>query len=112
MGTFPIDHIVPRSDGGKHDPENLALACQHCNQTKADNSTGLDPVTGATVGLFHPRLQDWERHFEWSVELLGVLIGRTPVGRATIATLQLNEAAALGVRRVLMEVGLFDPVTV
>jgi len=33
-----IDHIVPRSHGGKDTWENLATACQHCN-TKKGNHT-------------------------------------------------------------------------
>ena len=31
-----IDHIIPKSRGGKEHLENLCLACQACNQTKAN----------------------------------------------------------------------------
>ncbi|MET0387247.1 MAG: HNH endonuclease [Polyangiales bacterium] len=29
-----LEHIVPRHHGGSDDPENLAVACQRCNQGK------------------------------------------------------------------------------
>lgn len=31
-----IDHILPRSRGGKHEWENVVLACKACNGKKAD----------------------------------------------------------------------------
>lgn len=31
-----IDHIVPLSRGGTHDPHNFAVSCPHCNQSKSD----------------------------------------------------------------------------
>lgn len=31
---FSIEHIVPRSRGGKTNMDNLALACQGCNNHK------------------------------------------------------------------------------
>jgi hypothetical protein len=30
VATFPIDHPVPRSSGGRTEPDNLALAWPHC----------------------------------------------------------------------------------
>jgi hypothetical protein len=35
-GPFEIDHIHPRSKGGKNDPENLIVACRPCNRAKRD----------------------------------------------------------------------------
>lgn len=29
-----LDHVVPRSKGGSHFPENLACACRSCNSSK------------------------------------------------------------------------------
>lgn len=29
-----LEHIVPKNHGGKDEPENLAVACQRCNQGK------------------------------------------------------------------------------
>ena len=31
-----IDHIVPRSRGGRHEWENVVAACRRCNTTKRD----------------------------------------------------------------------------
>lgn len=32
------DHIIPKSKGGTHDPENIVIACQKCNHLKANKS--------------------------------------------------------------------------
>jgi len=34
-GKRQVDHIIPISKGGAHTPSNLAVACEHCNETKA-----------------------------------------------------------------------------
>ncbi|MEZ5205012.1 MAG: HNH endonuclease [Acidimicrobiales bacterium] len=31
-----VDHVVPRSRGGRHDWDNVVLACQPCNSRKGD----------------------------------------------------------------------------
>lgn len=33
-----LDHIMPRSRGGRSDPENLCAACPPCNQRKGDRT--------------------------------------------------------------------------
>jgi 5-methylcytosine-specific restriction endonuclease McrA len=33
-----VDHIVPRSRGGRHEWENVVAACSRCNRVKADRS--------------------------------------------------------------------------
>lgn len=35
--SIDIDHIVPKSKGGKNNPENLQCLCIHCNRSKKDN---------------------------------------------------------------------------
>ena len=35
---FTIDHLVPRSKGGRNIPENLVLACNWCNNKRGDKS--------------------------------------------------------------------------
>ena len=104
--TFHVDHIVPRTTGGQTIEENLALACVSCSLRKEARRSGLDPLTKRNVALFHPRLQLWSDHFEWN----GVTVeGRTPTGRATIATLNLNRAIILAIREEEIERGRHPP---
>lgn len=86
---FHIEHIIPKQHGGTHDLSNLALACHHCNLHKGPNLAGIDPDTGQMVRLFNPRTERWAAHFEKQGELI---IGRTPIGRATIRVLAMNAA--------------------
>jgi 5-methylcytosine-specific restriction endonuclease McrA len=58
-----IDHIQPVSRGGKTISENLALACQTCNNYKYTKTEAPDPVTNQAVSLFHPRQMIWQDHF-------------------------------------------------
>lgn len=87
--TFHLEHIVPRSKGGPNTFENFALACFFCNNGKSAHTTGHDHVTGAETALFNPRTDDWDEHFEWSKTFAKVL-GKTPVGRATVERLKMN----------------------
>jgi hypothetical protein len=52
---FTIDHVIPLSQGGSDDADNLALACFHCNRRKAGRVAGVDPATGEGAALFDPR---------------------------------------------------------
>lgn len=52
---FTIDHIVPLTQGGTDEVDNLALACFHCNRRKSDRLMGIDPDSRQDVALFHPR---------------------------------------------------------
>lgn len=101
---FHVEHIIPRQHDGGDEPENLALACFHCNQHKGSNLTGIDPDTGQIVRLFHPRRDRWEDHFE----LRGATVsGLTDIGRATVRVLKMNAARRLELRTVLLRtVGL------
>jgi 5-methylcytosine-specific restriction endonuclease McrA len=95
LATFHIEHIVARKHGGSDDPSNLALACYHCNLHKGTNLTGIDPISGAIVPLFHPRQQAWHEHFA----IQGLLIvGLTPTGRATVRVLMMNAVGRLQLR--------------
>jgi 5-methylcytosine-specific restriction endonuclease McrA len=38
-----VDHIIPRSLGGTHDPDNLQLSHLYCNQVKSDRWAGDRP---------------------------------------------------------------------
>ncbi len=52
--TFHVEHVVPRTKGGKSLLTNLALACPACNLHKADRTTAIDPASGTSVPMFHP----------------------------------------------------------
>lgn len=107
VATFPIDHIVPRSAGGETTPDNLALACPHCNGRKWVRTQANDPLTGELVELFSPRTENWDDHFRWSETEPVILEGKTPRGRATIALLELNHRKLVETRELLLELGLF-----
>jgi hypothetical protein len=107
IGRFPIDHIIPRTKGGKTVIANLAFSCHRCNARKWMHTDGLDPETNETAALFHPREQVWEGHFAWSRESSGILSGKTECGRATIVRLQLNHADLVELRALLAVLGLF-----
>ena len=50
----------------------------------------FDPRTGKRIRLFNPRMDDWSEHFRWSRDWKRI-IGRTPMGRATVAALNMND---------------------
>ena len=94
-----VDHIVAVQHGGGTVPENLALACVHCNRHKGPNVAGIDQSTGELVRLFHPRVDNWREHFRWDG---AELIGRTPIGKVTIQLLRINETDFRSMRASLM----------
>lgn len=108
---FTVDHILPRSQGGTDDIENLAFACIGCNGRKFTAVRELDPVTGVVVPLFNPRMDKWPEHFAWNADF-SMLIGLTPVGRATIERLQLNREGVINLRLVLSRVDRHPPLHV
>jgi len=94
-----IDHIIPRSMGGNSDRANLAASCYRCNEFKGARTDGVDPQTEARVTLFHPRQQLWTEHFAWTEE--GTIIaGLTPIGRATVNVLKLNNEYVVESRKI------------
>lgn len=108
MSPFAVDHITPRSRGGKTVQNNLALVCQGCNGAKYNKITASDPVTNLAVPLFHPRQQRWRDHFAWD-QSCTYMVGLTPTGRATIVALQLNRPELINLRSVLYTIGEHPP---
>jgi len=99
-----VDHVIPVQHGGLTEFENLAYACAHCNRYKGPNLSGRDPETRKIVTLFNPRTDRWASHFT----LDGALFrGRTPCGRATVATFQINHPLRVTLREHLIEAGFF-----
>jgi hypothetical protein len=105
---FSIEHIMPRSQGGTDNSNNLALACQGCNNRKYTHIKGRDPINGELVTLYHPRNQLWEAHFVWNEDFV-IVVGLTPTGRATIERLQLNREGVVNLRRVLRAINQHPP---
>ena len=103
---FEIDHIVARKHAGKTTPANLALSCAYDNAYKGANIAGIDPRTGRLTKLFHPRRHKWQRHFRWDGP---ILVGRTPIGRATVAVLVINHPLRVEQRQELIGAGMFPP---
>lgn len=93
---------------GKTVLDNLALACFGCNSHKATKVAGLDPQSGSTFPLFHPRQQRWSDHFTWNNKFTQV-VGLTPTGRVTVLALHLNRAELVNLRQILHKVGLHPP---
>lgn len=106
--SFSVEHILPRAKGGSSDLQNLALACQGCNNHKFTKTEGLDSVTEQLVPLFHPREQRWRDHFAWHEDYT-IVLGITSTGRATVDELHLNRSGLLNLRRVLFASGEHPP---
>jgi len=105
---FSIEHLIPLSLGGTSDEDNLWLSCPACNWYKSNKTHGRDIETETTVPLFNPREQVWREHFAWSLNGIRI-IGKTPIGRATIDALKLNNELALAARRLWVAAGKFPP---
>jgi HNH endonuclease len=99
-----IDHIRARKHRGSSALENLALACAPCNARKGSNAAGYDPEGGDLTPLFNPRHDCWTDHFSWDGP---VLKGKTPVARATIDVLGINEPDRVEHRRMLLSLRLY-----
>jgi hypothetical protein len=101
---FEIDHITAKKHGGATRATNLCLACFADNNHKGPNIAGLDPRTRKLTPLFNPRRHKWHRHFRWDGP---VLVGLTPVGRTTIAVLEINLDYRIAFRQGLIEESVF-----
>jgi hypothetical protein len=99
---FQLDHIVARKHEGRTSLANLAYACLACNSYKGPNIAGIDPSSGTLQPLFVPRRDAWDDHFEWHGPRL---VGKTPVGRATIVVLRINLPERLQHRLELLQAG-------
>ena len=99
---FQTDHVIVLKHGGATESGNLALACFYCNSHKGPCIAGVDLESQEIVRLFHPRRDSWPQHFRW---VGPALEARTPIGRATIAVLRINDIEAIAVRTALLEEG-------
>lgn len=108
MQAFSVEHIAPRSREGETVMDNLALACQGCNNHKYQKIEGRDPLSGEVVPLFHPRRQRWRDHFAWNGDRT-LIVGLTAEGRATVEELRLNRPGLVNLRRILFDAGEHPP---
>lgn len=104
--AFHMDHVIPQVAGGPSIAANLALACIHCSLRKGARRTAADPKTGKIVPLFNPRLDSWNMHFHWENVMM---IGKTAVGPATVAILQLNSPEHVVIRGFESRLGRHPP---
>lgn len=102
---FHVEHVIARQHGGSDATTNLALACHHCNHHKGTNLSGIDPRTAGIVPLFHPRRQNWRRHFRLSGARI---VGRTACGRATVFVLAMNARDRRELRMEMIADGVFE----
>ena len=103
-----IEHITPRSQNGSDDAENLAASCYRCNEFKGAKTEAPDPDSQQLVPIFNARTQAWDDHFVW--ENGGThIIGITPIGRATVITLRMNNDNIIMARSIWMECAWHPP---
>jgi len=103
---FAIDHIIALKHRGSSRASNLCIACFACNNHKGLCIAGRDDVTKKLVPLFHPRRHKWHWHFRWDGPNL---LGLTPMGRVTIAVLEINRDYRIAFRQGLIDEGVFPP---
>jgi hypothetical protein len=98
-----VDHIKPLKHHGASALNNLAWACALCNSFKSSNVAGYDPTTGQLTRLYNPRIDGWAQNFRWDGP---ELTGTSPIGRATLDVLRINEAARVRHRQLLLIEGV------
>lgn len=103
-----MEHILPRSQGGSDDRQNLAASCYRCNEFKGAKTDAIDPETGQLVPLFNPRTQVWSNHFAWAHGGTHI-IGITATGRTTVIALRLNNDNLVEARSLWIEFGWHPP---
>ncbi len=101
---FEIDHIRSQKHRGPTIASNLALSCFRCNSFKGSDISSVDVVTRKLTPRFNPRRHKWATHFRWED---AYLIGRTPIGRVTVALLHINDELRVELREELIAEGLF-----
>ena len=109
--TFHVEHVVPRSQGGKTNLANLALSCPGCNLAKAERTTGIDEQ-GNSLPLFDPRayqpwLLGWHLHFILD-RRTGLILPRSSISEVTIRTLDVNSPRRLFARKLQIRSGLIS----
>lgn len=105
---FSVEHIVPIVKEGSNEMDNLAFACQGCNNFKYTLTEAIDPITGQLAPIYNPRKDAWKEHFKWNDDFTEML-GISPTGRATISKLKLNREGVVNQRKLLKNWNLHPP---
>jgi hypothetical protein len=105
LATYQVDHIIAEKHGGATTLENLALSCPLCNQAKGSDIASIDPDTGDTVRLYHPRTDNWIDHFHLE-NSSGAILPLTAIGRVTVQLLRINRLGSLPTRQILAQAGI------
>lgn len=105
ISGFSIEHVIPLSKDGPTTIDNLAFACQQCNNHKYNAIKAMDLVTEKMFPIFNPRQEDWSKHFAWDYQHIRI-VGLTGTGRATVERLNLNRSNLKNLRALLAENGL------
>lgn len=93
---FAVDRILSEQHGGEYTQENSALACHYCNRKKGPNIASVEPGTTTPIlPLFNPRTDSWNDHFKFQGAMI---VGRTPIGRATVSLLDMNNQKNIELR--------------
>lgn len=103
-----IEHILAQAAGGTDEEENLWLACRACNSFKHAKTHGFDHETNQEAGLFNPRTQNWQEHFEFD-RATGEINGKTSCERATVNALRMNNEQAASARLHWVNAGWYPP---
>jgi hypothetical protein len=103
-----VEHLRPISLGGGDELANLWLSCHKCNKFRSNRILGQDPLTQQEMRLFNPRNDEWNHHFRWQHGGL-YIVGQTPIGRATVDALQLNDSYHQSARSVWILAGIYPP---
>ena len=108
IGKLEVEHILPISQGGTDNLENLCLACRECNSHKSYKVSALDKETKRKVKLFNPNTQNWKRHFTFNEDKTKI-IGKTACGRVTVRELKINSEQAVNARKLWVLAGWYPP---
>ena len=76
------------------------------NSFKGSDISSIDKNTRKLTPLFNPRRHKWATHFRWEGPHL---VGRTAIGRVTVALLHINDEYRVELREILIEEGEFPP---
>jgi hypothetical protein len=80
--------------------------CVFCNSFKGSDLTSFDRQTRRITPLFNPRRHKWTKHFRWEGPYL---VGRTAIGRVTVALLHINDEYRVELREGLIAEGVLRP---